>query len=107
MNSSLKKCLGRRKMQVIWRNDRDGLNAVFAGSLLHRHLGKACIYSVLGQPKASTGFLSQGRIGGQSSRNQFIIVVNSRCNSVDVADEGSDPATDHSQSNPRRRARLS
>src|SRR5439155_18110277 len=69
-----------------------------------RHLGKACIYSVFGQPNPSTRFLSQDRIGGQSSRNQFIIAVDSRCNSVHVANEGSDPTTDHSQSDARRLA---
>lgn len=85
-------------MHVVWRDDRDGLDPVWAHGLAFGHFSEAGIAAIRGDPEFGGRLQSLVRRGRQRSGNKLEFSVEACRVPVDRADERSVSAADHSKS---------
>ena len=106
MNACFNEGFSGRHMNVVWRYNGNGLNSIRPCGFSLRHGGIIGIDAVCGEVQ----FLARGfgacRISRQGTGDEFILVVHAGRQPVHRTDEGTLPATHHSQPDAARYFRI-
>jgi len=87
-------------MQVVRRDDRDDVDAIFPRRLGPRHLAIIRVAARRIEADRRAAVLRALRIARQGAGDDFITIVEARGDAVHRADEGAVAAADHPQAQP-------
>ena len=97
VDAGLQEGLGGGMVQVVRRDDGDGVYAVVARRLRGRHLGEAAVGALRRQAQVRRRGPGLVGIGGERAGHQLVAVVDPGGDAVHGADEGVAPAADHAE----------
>jgi hypothetical protein len=82
-------------MEMVWRHNGNGFDAVGPSALFSRHGGKVFVCTIFGDSEFSGGFFGSGRIATEGTCQQFITIVQARGHAMHIADKSAYSATHH------------
>ena len=97
VNACIEKGFGHGIVQIIGRDDGDGVDAVRARGLGASHFRVIGVGAVRGDVKIPRGGAALGGIGGKRGSHEFILIIEARSDAMHRADKRAGAATDHAQ----------
>ncbi len=85
------------EMEMIRRDDRDGVDAIGALRFGGGHFGEAAVGAVGGNVEIARGGASALGIRGERGGDEFPAIVDARGDAMDGADEAAGSAADHAE----------
>ncbi len=103
VDARLEERLGHLEMEMVGRDDRDGIDAVVALRLAGRHVPPRAVDALALEAEVEAGGFRVLGIGRQGAGHDLPFVVEPSRHPVDRADEGAAPTAHHAQAELLRR----